>query len=95
LLGKDLETNNENSHFYAIGEQINSRFWTTADKHVPVEMNMHTTKERCFWCCPCRELIKKRIGVTSSVEGWQLSWALQGRLRRDGAILEWVWLSST
>jgi hypothetical protein len=26
LLGKDLETNNENSHFYAIGEQINSRF---------------------------------------------------------------------
>jgi hypothetical protein len=33
-------------------------------------------------------IIKKRNGSVHSFEGWQFSRALQGRLRRDGAIFE-------
>jgi hypothetical protein len=40
--------------------------------------------ERCFLFGPCKVVIKKKTRVTSSVEGWQFSRALQGRLRIDG-----------
>jgi hypothetical protein len=46
--------------------------------------------KRCFLFGPCEVLIKKRIGATSSVK----CWALQGRLGRDGAIVQWVELIS-
>jgi hypothetical protein len=75
-------------------------------KHVLGETNTHTTEERCFRCGPRRGVILKTINLTSSVEwseenylvgewessveGWQLSWALQERLRRDGAIVEFT-----
>jgi hypothetical protein len=35
-------------------------------------------------------VIKDIIGATNSVERWQLSRALQGRLRRDGTVVELV-----
>jgi hypothetical protein len=45
----------------------------------------------CFLFCPCKLVIKKRIGATSLIESCQFSWAVQGRLRRDIAIIEWNW----
>jgi hypothetical protein len=36
-------------------------------KYVLAAMNMHATEERCFLCGPCRGVILKTVGVTSSV----------------------------
>jgi hypothetical protein len=41
-----------------------------------------------FCVIRAEELKKKQLGQSSSAEGWQLSRALQGRLRRDVAIVE-------
>jgi hypothetical protein len=50
---------------------------------MPVQQWTYCWKQ-CFLFGLCKVVIKKRIGVTSSVEGWKFSWALQGKLRRDG-----------
>jgi hypothetical protein len=58
-------------------------------KHVPAETNTHTTiEERCSRFGPRRGVTLKTVKLTGSVEDWQLRRALQGRLRRDGAIVE-------
>jgi hypothetical protein len=58
-------------------------------KHVPAETKTHATiDERRYRCCPCRGAIKYTIGAIQSVEGWQFSGALQGRLRGDGAVVQ-------
>jgi hypothetical protein len=42
-------------------------------KHIPVEMNMHTTiEEQCFRCRLSRGAIKKITGAIQSIEAWQL-----------------------
>jgi hypothetical protein len=56
-------------------------------KHTPAEMNMHATIDfllemGCFLCGLHQRVVKKRIGATSQ--------AVQGRLRRDGAIVELI-----
>jgi hypothetical protein len=33
-------------------------------------------------------VLKKTVWANKLVESWQLSWTLQGRLRRDGAVVE-------
>jgi hypothetical protein len=56
-------------------------------KHVPAETSTRATiEELCFRYGPRRGVIKKTIGAIRLVEGWQLIWALQGRLRREDAI---------
>jgi hypothetical protein len=58
-------------------------------KHVPAESKTHATiEEWCLRCVPCKVFIKKRTGVIQSVEGWQFSWALQGRQKKWG--YSWV-----
>jgi hypothetical protein len=38
-------------------------------KHVPEAMDTNTTtEERCFLCCPCRDVITRTVGATSSVD---------------------------
>jgi hypothetical protein len=57
-------------------------------KHVRAETNTHRTiEERCFRFGLRRGAILKTIKSTSSVEGWPLRRALQGRLRRGGTIV--------
>jgi hypothetical protein len=54
-------------------------------KHVPEEANLHATiEERCFLCGPCREIMTRTL--ESSVEGW----VLQGRLRSDGVVFQFI-----
>jgi hypothetical protein len=51
-------------------------------KHVPAVAGTHATEETvCSLCGPRGEVIKKRIGATSSVEGGQsaLYWNIEGR----------------
>jgi hypothetical protein len=52
------------------------------------ETNMHaTTEEWCFWCHPRWGVIKKTTGVMQFNWGLVVELTVQGRLRRDGAIV--------
>jgi hypothetical protein len=82
LLGKHIETNNTT----AIAMQrlrdrriYNDRSWATARK---TRNNILTLATRYFLCGPCRDVMSRTVWSN------QFSWALQGRLRWDGAIVE-------
>jgi hypothetical protein len=56
-------------------------------------VNMHVQHsycwKRCFLFSPCKVVTKKTIKAIQLGEGWQFSWTLQGRLRRDGSPVQW------
>jgi hypothetical protein len=63
-----------------MGSYLRHFYGQRLSKRVPVAMVTHATGET--GCCLCQGVIRKRTGATS-----QFSWALQGMLRRDSAVV--------
>jgi hypothetical protein len=74
------------NHCYAINEYTTAVSKQRLGKLVPAETNIHVTIailwKRCFLCGPCRDFMSRTVWSN------QFSWVLQGRVRKDGGIVE-------